>query len=58
VLTAAAAMAGERELAKTSLAELRRTQPSISLAWIVENLPMRPGQREFFLDAMRRAGLE
>jgi TolB-like protein/Tfp pilus assembly protein PilF len=58
VLTAAAAMAGDNELAKTSLTELRRAQPTISLAWIAEHLPMQPGQREFFLKAMQRAGLE
>jgi tetratricopeptide (TPR) repeat protein len=58
VLTAAAVMAGDGELAKTSLAELRRAQPTISLTWITEHLPLRQGQREFFLDAMRRAGLD
>jgi TolB-like protein/Tfp pilus assembly protein PilF len=58
VLTAAAVMAGDGELAKTSLAELRRAQPTISIDWITEHLPLRQGQREFFLDAMRRAGLE
>jgi len=58
VLTAAAVMAGDGELARASLAELRRIQPNISRAWIVEYLPMRPGQREFFLEAMRRAGLD
>ena len=58
VLTAAAVMAGDRELAQVSLVGLRRAQPNISLAWIAEHLPMRPGQREFFLEAMRRAGLD
>ena len=58
VLTAAAVMAGDRELAHASLVELRRAQPNISLAWIAEHLPMRPGQREVFLEAMRRAGLD
>lgn len=58
LLTAAAVMAGDDELAQASLAELRRAQPSISLAWISANLPLPPGQREFFLEAMRRAGLE
>jgi TolB-like protein/Tfp pilus assembly protein PilF len=58
VLTAAAVMAGDRELAQVSLVGLRRAQPNISLAWIAEHLPMRPSQREFFLEAMRRAGLD
>jgi TolB-like protein/Tfp pilus assembly protein PilF len=57
-LTASAAMAGDLELAKTSLQDLRRVQPNISLRWLGENLPLRPGQREFFLDALRRAGLD
>ena len=43
---------------RPSLQELRRAQPNISLAWIAEHLPMRPGQREVFLEAMRRAGLD
>jgi TolB-like protein len=57
VLTAAAVMAGEAELAKASLQELRRAHPNVSLAWIGENLLLRPGQREDFLQALRRAGL-
>jgi len=57
-LTAAAAMAGEFELAKASLQDLRRVQPNISLAWLAENLPLRPEQRDFFLEALRRAGLD
>ena len=58
VLTAAAAMAGEIELAKASLQDLRRAQPNISVAWIIEHLPLRLDQREIFLHAMRRAGLD
>jgi len=58
VFTAAAAMAGEMELAKASLEELRRVQPNLSLAWFAEHSPMRPDQREHFLEALRRAGLD
>jgi hypothetical protein len=69
VLTAAAAMAGEIELAKASLQELRRAQPSISLAWIAQHIPVTQderdhyseafrGARELYLEAFRRAGLE
>ncbi len=69
VLTAAAAMAGEIELAKASLQELRRAQPNISLAWIAEHIPVTHderdhyseafrGARELYLEAFRRAGLE
>ncbi len=57
VLTAAAGMAGEIELAKASLQELRRAQPNISLAWIAQHLPLRQDQREHFLEGMRCAGL-
>ena len=59
VFTAAAAMAGQMDLARQALQELRRVQPNISLAWIAENLPMRhEAEREHYLEAFRRAGLE
>ena len=59
VLTAAAVMAGDRELAQASLVELRRAQPNISLAWLARELPLPDAAgRERFLEAMRRAGLE
>jgi len=67
VLTAAAAMAGDIELAKVSLQELRRAQPNISLAWIVEHVPVGQDERdseafhrarELYLEAFRRAGLD
>jgi TolB-like protein/Tfp pilus assembly protein PilF len=67
VFTAAAAMAGEIELAKTSLEEVRRAQPNFSLAWVAEHIPIpRDAQdfepfhraRELYREALRRAGLE
>jgi TolB-like protein len=59
VLTAAAAMAGEIELARATLCELRRAQPNVSLAWIARELPL-PDETEVehFLEALRRAGLD
>jgi tetratricopeptide (TPR) repeat protein len=59
VLAAAAAMAGEIDLAREALCELRRAQPNVSLAWIARELPL-PNAAEVrhFLDALRRAGLE
>ena len=57
VLTAAAGMAGEIELANASLQELRRAQPNISLAWIAQHLPLRQDQRQLLLEGMRCAGL-
>jgi tetratricopeptide (TPR) repeat protein len=59
VLAAAAAMAGQTDLAKSALQELRRAQPNISLAWIAANMPIRhDAEREHYLEGFRRAGLE
>jgi TolB-like protein/cytochrome c-type biogenesis protein CcmH/NrfG len=58
VLTAAAVMAGQAELAQSALQELRRSQPNISLAWIAANMPIRhAAEREHYLEAFRKAGL-
>ncbi|HZL41599.1 MAG TPA: winged helix-turn-helix domain-containing tetratricopeptide repeat protein [Pseudolabrys sp.] len=59
VLTASAAMAGDDELAKRSLLELRRAQPNISLAWIASNMPIRhEAELTHYLEAFRKAGLD
>jgi TolB-like protein/Tfp pilus assembly protein PilF len=59
VLTAAAAMAGQAEVATAALRELRRAQPNISLAWLASQMPIAHGdEREHYLEAFRRAGLE
>jgi tetratricopeptide (TPR) repeat protein len=59
MLTAAAAMAGEMEVARTALHGLLRAQPEFSLAWIADNIPFkRAADREHYLEAFRRAGLE
>jgi TolB-like protein len=59
ILTAAAAMAGDRELAQSALRELRRTQPNISLAWVESQMLVRDAaERAHYLEAFRRAGLE
>jgi TolB-like protein len=59
VLAAAAGMAGERDLARDALQELRRAQPSISLAWITDQMPIKlDAEREHYLDGFRRAGLD
>jgi TolB-like protein/Tfp pilus assembly protein PilF len=58
VLTAAAGMAGQDDVAKIALQELRRAQPNISLAWIASQMPIkRDADREHCLEAFRRAGL-
>jgi tetratricopeptide (TPR) repeat protein len=59
VLTAAAGMAGETEVADTALQELRRAQPNISLGWIASEMPIKlDSDREHYLEAFRRAGLD
>jgi TolB-like protein/cytochrome c-type biogenesis protein CcmH/NrfG len=58
VLTVAAGMAGDTEVAAAALAELRRTQPNISLTWIATQLPWKlESDREHYLEGFRRAGL-
>jgi len=59
VLTAAAAMVGQDDVASAALQELRRVQPNISLAWIASQMPIREdADRDHYLKAFRRAGLE
>ena len=58
VLTAAAGMAGQGDLAKVALQELCRAQPNICLAWIERQMPMkREADRDHYLEGFRRAGL-
>jgi hypothetical protein len=59
VLTAAAGMAEQKDVAKAALQDLRRAQPNISLAWIESQMPiMRDADREHYLEGFRRAGLD
>ena len=59
VLTAAAGMAGQTEVAKAALQELRRAQPNISLDWIAAQMPIQHDpEREHYLEGFRRAGLD
>ena len=59
ILTAAACMAGQADVAKAALQELRRAQPNISLAWIADQMPFKwDADREHYLEAFRRAGLD
>src|SRR6516164_6312698 len=59
VLTAAAGMARQTEVAAAALQELRRAQPNISLAWIAKQMPIKQeAEREHYLEAFRRAGLD
>jgi tetratricopeptide (TPR) repeat protein len=59
VLTAAAGISGQADVAAAALQELRRAQPNISLAWIASQMPiMRDADREHYLAAFRHAGLD
>ena len=59
VLTVAAGVTGQAEVARSALQELRRTQPNISLAWIATQLPWKlDADRDHYLEGFRRAGLE
>ena len=59
VLTAAAGMAGDTDVATNALRELRRVQPNISLAWIAKEMPIMQGRElQHYLEALRRAGLK
>ena len=59
VLTAAAGMAGQTEVAKAALQALRRAQPNISLDWIAAQMPIQhDAEREHYLEGFRRAGLD
>jgi TolB-like protein/Tfp pilus assembly protein PilF len=59
VLTAAAGIAGQNEVAKAALQELRRVQPNISLDWIAKEMPIKQdAERGHYLEGFRRAGLD
>jgi len=59
VLVAAAGISGQQELAEAALVELRRAQPGVSRAWILDNVPLKiDADRIHYLEGFRRAGLE
>src|SRR5258706_5999760 len=59
VLTAAAGMAGQYEVARVALQELRRAQPNVTLSWIANELPMKQAaDREHHLESLPRPGFE
>jgi TolB-like protein len=59
VLTAAAAMAGQSDVAQVALMALRRVQPNVSLQWIAKEMPIKQdAEREHYLEGFRRAGLD
>jgi tetratricopeptide (TPR) repeat protein len=59
VLTAAAGMAGQIDVATVALQELRRAQANICLSWIADQMPIKlDAEREHYLEGFRRAGLD
>ncbi len=59
VLVAAAGISGQQDLAAAALQELRRTQPNITRAWIMANVPIKNDtDRIHYLEGFHRAGLE
>jgi tetratricopeptide (TPR) repeat protein len=59
VLTAAAGMAGQADIAKVALQELRRAQPNISHDWVAANMPIRhETDLKHYLEGLHRAGLQ
>jgi TolB-like protein len=58
-LAAAAAMAGDMDLARATLETMRRVQPNVSLAWLAKYVLIKDeAAREHYLEAFRRAGLD
>jgi lactam utilization protein B len=58
LLAAAAAMTGDNDLATAIIQEVRRVQPDITLAWMASQMPVNEAQREHYVEALRRAGLD
>jgi len=59
ILTAAAAMAGERGVMQEALQQLKSVQPSFSLSWIESHMPFKhEADRAHYIEAFRRAGLD
>jgi TolB-like protein len=59
VLTAAAGMAGQPDIAAAALQALRQVHPDVSLAWVATQMPIKlAADREHYLEGFRRAGLE
>jgi len=56
---AALGAAGRIEEAREALAYARQNHPALSIAWIRQNVPYQASElTEFYLDGMRKAGLE
>jgi tetratricopeptide (TPR) repeat protein len=58
IYIAALAQAGQVEEARRELAQLKETQPDLSIAWIERYVPYTSGPMAKFVEGMRKAGLE
>jgi predicted Zn-dependent protease len=59
VLAACLALAGEQESAEKELAESKRLNPELSIAFVSEQVPYRRSEdRDRWLAGLRKAGLE
>ena len=58
ILCASFAQAGRTEEARAAMAQVRKLQPNISIAWLEEHVPYTPGAIAHYLDGMRKAGME
>jgi adenylate cyclase len=57
-LAAAAALAGDLEVAQAALAEAHRLQPDLSLSWINEHIPIvHERDRQMYVEGLKAAGL-
>jgi tetratricopeptide (TPR) repeat protein len=57
IYIASLAQAGQVEEARRELAQLKETQPDLSIAWIERYVPYNPGPMVKFVEGMRKAGL-
>jgi TolB-like protein/Tfp pilus assembly protein PilF len=58
IYCACLAQAGQLDEARAALDRLKELHPAISVAWIQENTPWKPGPMAKFIEGMRKAGLE
>jgi TolB-like protein/class 3 adenylate cyclase/Flp pilus assembly protein TadD len=58
IYCASLAQAGQLDQARATLDRLKELQPDISIAWIEQNVPYRPGPMAKFLEGMQKAGLD
>ena len=57
-LAAGSGIVGDLETAEAALAEARRLQPDLSVAWVDRNHPIvRPEDRAIYIEGLKRAGL-